>query len=128
MNPSKPEATPIKLAIPIFIELLLFMVMGNVDTIMLSRYSDSAVAAVGNANQVINTLLILFNITSAATGIMVAQYVGAKLKSSLNQIYTLAFIMNLMMALLISLFLYTFKAPFFKAINMPVELITDATA
>ena len=48
MNPSKQASTPIKLAIPIFIELLLFMVMGNVDTIMLSRYSDSAVAAVGN--------------------------------------------------------------------------------
>lgn len=128
MSPSKVESTPIKMAIPIFIELLLFMVMGNVDTIMLSRYSDTAVAAVGNANQVINTLLILFNITSAATGIMVAQYVGAKLKSSLNQIYTLAFIMNLMMACMISILLYVFKAPFFRAINMPLELIADATA
>ena len=43
---------PLKIAFPIFIELLLFMIMGNVDTLMLSQYSDVAVAAVGNANQI----------------------------------------------------------------------------
>ncbi|MGG3832854.1 MATE family efflux transporter, partial [Geobacillus thermocatenulatus] len=38
---------------PIFIETLLYMVMGNADTLMLSQYSDHAVAAVGVANQII---------------------------------------------------------------------------
>ena len=41
------QTNPLKLAFPIFIELLLFMVMGNVDTIMLSNYSDVAHGYVG---------------------------------------------------------------------------------
>ncbi len=119
------QTQPLVLALPIFIELLLFMVMGNVDTIMLSRYSDLAVAAVGNANQILNTLLILFNITTAATGIMVAQYLGASKKESLNQIYTMGYAMNIFLAVSISLGLYLFQMPFFKAINMPLELYRD---
>lgn len=102
------------------------MIMGNVDTIMLSRYSDLAVAAVGNANQILNTLLILFNITTAATGIMVAQYLGASKRESLNQIYTMGYTMNIILAVTISFGLYFFQMPFFKAINMPLELYPDA--
>lgn len=119
------QTKPLVLAFPIFIELLLFMIMGNVDTIMLSRYSDLAVAAVGNANQILNTLLILFNITTAATGIMVAQYLGASKKEHLNQIYTMGYTMNIVLAVTISLGLYLFQIPFFKAINMPMELYQD---
>ncbi len=124
----KNGANPLKLAFPIFIELLLFMVMGNVDTIMLSKYSDLSVAAVGNANQILNTLLILFNITAAATGIMVAQYLGASKKSELNQIYTLGFILNLVLSALIGIGLFVFQSAFFKAVNMPLELYSDAKA
>ena len=46
-----------KLAAPIFIETLLIMMLGAVDTIMLSRHSDNSVAAVGVVNQIIRTKL-----------------------------------------------------------------------
>ena len=36
-----------RLVIPIFVELALVMMLGATDTIMLSRHSDNAVAAVG---------------------------------------------------------------------------------
>ena len=39
------------LAGPIFVETLLVMMLGAVDTLMLSRYSDNSVAAVGVDNQ-----------------------------------------------------------------------------
>ena len=35
------------LTIPVFIEMALVMMLGAVDTVMLSRYSDNSVAAVG---------------------------------------------------------------------------------
>ena len=35
------------LAVPIFVETLLVMMLGAVDTFMLSRHSDNSVAAVG---------------------------------------------------------------------------------
>jgi putative MATE family efflux protein len=122
------NTNPLKLAWPIFIEVLLFMIMGNVDTVMLSRYSDLAVAAVGNANQILNTLLILFNITSAATGIMVTQFIGASHKKDLNQVYTLAFGSNILLSGLIAILLYTFQLQFFGLINMPAELYPDTTS
>ena len=35
------------ITIPVFIEIALVMLLGAVDTVMLSRYSDNSVAAVG---------------------------------------------------------------------------------
>ena len=49
---------------PVFIELLLQMLVGNIDQIMLSRYNATAVAAVGNANQIMTTLILTFNVIS----------------------------------------------------------------
>lgn len=128
MHKISDKTNPLSLAWPIFIEILLFMIMGNVDTLMLSRYSDLAVAAVGNANQILNTLMIFFNITAAATGILVAQYLGAQKEKDLNTIYTLAFTSNGLIALVITGILLAFQMTFFKWVQMPQELYTDSKA
>lgn len=48
MEASKPkEFNLIKLTWPIFLELFLFMLMGSVDTFMISSVSDDAVSGVG---------------------------------------------------------------------------------
>ena len=51
-----------KLAAPIFIETLLIMMLGAVDTIMLSRHSDNSVAAVGVVNQIIMLTFLVFEV------------------------------------------------------------------
>lgn len=117
-----------KLAWPIFIEIFLFMIMGNIDTIMLSGYSEQAVAAVGNANQIANTLIILFNVTGAATGILVTQYLGANERKGLNQVYSLAFYGNMILALLLGGLLVTFQSGIFHLVKLPNELVADTTA
>lgn len=118
----------LKLAWPIFIEIFLFMIMGNIDTLMLSGFSDNAVAAVGNANQIANTMIILFNVTGAATGIMVAQFLGANERKSLNQVYSLAFYGNLVLAGLLGAVMLSFQGPIFKLIKIPQELMGDTSA
>ena len=45
------------MSIPIFIELFLQLLVGNVDQIMISRYSQEAVAAIGNGNQIMKNLI-----------------------------------------------------------------------
>ena len=75
---------------PVFIELLLQMLVGNIDQIMLSRYNATAVAAVGNANQIMTTLILTFNVISLAATIMLSQYLGAREYDKVEQIYTLA--------------------------------------
>ena len=56
---------------PIFIELLLQMLVGNVDQMMMSQVSQNAVAAIGNANQIVNVLIITFSVISLAMTILV---------------------------------------------------------
>ena len=65
------ETTAAKLSVfkmtwPIFIEILLQMMVGNVDQFMLSHYSQKSVAAVGNANQIINIVIIALSVISMA--------------------------------------------------------------
>ena len=62
---------------PIFIELLLQMLVGNVDQMMMSQVSQNAVAAIGNANQIVNVLIITFSVISLAMTILVTQYFGS---------------------------------------------------
>lgn len=62
---------------PIFCETVLFSVIGSVDIMMLSGYSDNAVGAVGVANQILSLFQVISNIITAGTGILCAQYIGA---------------------------------------------------
>ena len=71
------ETTAAKLSVfkmtwPIFIEILLQMMVGNVDQFMLSHYSQKSVAAVGNANQIINIVIIALSVISMAATIPVS--------------------------------------------------------
>lgn len=59
-----------KLAEPIFMETLLVMTLGAVDTIMLSQHSDNSVAAVGMVNQLINLVFLVFEVTAVGTSIL----------------------------------------------------------
>ena len=59
-----------KLTGPIFLETLLMLTLGVVDTLMLSHHSDNAVAAVGVVNQLLNMVFLLFNITTTGTSVI----------------------------------------------------------
>ena len=56
-NDSVMNQRVIKLAWPIFLQLLLGISLGYVDTIMLSNYNETAVGAIGNANQVLGVVI-----------------------------------------------------------------------
>lgn len=62
---------------PIFLEAVLFSIIGSVDTLMLSGYADNAVGAVGIANQIVSLFQVISNIITTGTGILCAQYIGA---------------------------------------------------
>ena len=66
-----------KMTWPIFIEILLQMMVGNVDQFMLSHYSQHSVAAVGNANQIINIVILALSVISMAATILIAQHRGS---------------------------------------------------
>ena len=66
-----------RLTWPIFLEAVLFSVIGSIDVMMLSGYADNAVGGVGAVNQVLGLFQVVSNIITAGTGIICAQYIGA---------------------------------------------------
>ena len=97
------EKTPLMLlAGPMFLELFLNVTVNNIDTLMLSHYDEIAVGAVGNANNIMFMMNILFNIIATATSVVVAQYLGAKRFDKMNMIYTLSVIVNLVVGVVLS--------------------------
>lgn len=77
INRLSPKRQLFSLTWPIFLEAVLFAVIGSVDTLMLSGYADDAVGAVGVANQIMSLFQVISNIITAGTGILCAQYIGA---------------------------------------------------
>ena len=67
-----------KLAAPIWVEVMLMMLVGATDTFMLGHYSDSAVAAVGVVNQLVNLAFLVFQVINIGTLVMCSQYIGAQ--------------------------------------------------
>ena len=91
-----------KLVLPIFIETSLVMMLGAVDTVMLSQYSDNSVAAVGVVNQLVNLAVLVFQVISFGTTVLCSQYLGAGLKERMVQATGVAIVLNGVCGLLIS--------------------------
>ena len=125
-NDSVMNQSVIKLAWPIFLQLLLGISLGYVDTIMLSNYNETAVGAIGNANQVLGFLTLAFNIISSATGIIVSQYLGAGKKEKMNMIYTVALSFNFVLSIVISFVVFIFSRNLLEAMQVPAAMLDES--
>jgi putative MATE family efflux protein len=112
------------LAGPIFIETLLVMMLGAVDTFMLSRYSDNSVSAVGVVNQLMNLVFLLFEVISLGTSILCSQYFGAKRRDKVIQVVGISLIFNLLSGLVMSLCLYFFAGNFLNMMGLRPDLMS----
>ena len=96
----------LKLTLPIAMEQFFRILVSSVDTMMLSSYSNDAVAAVGLVSQYSFFLTILFSVIGTGCSIVLAQYLGAeKSDDELNHIAQagaiMVFIMSIFMTLLV---------------------------
>lgn len=115
------------LTLPIFLESLLFSIIGSVDTLMLSRYNDSAVGAVGVVNQMVFLILIAGNIILTGTGILLAQAIGGnKSKFHLQKLILTAIIVNLVLGLIFSLSFVLFSSDVLKIMNLQGQMMVFA--
>ena len=133
MNPSARDAAPapVKLGLfrltwPLFLEFLLFMLMGTADTLMLSGVSDDAVAAVGVGHQYLFLCILVMEFISHGAGIVVAQYLGAQRQEEAARIAALAITLNLAMGLVISAALYGGGYTLLERMNLPAGVLGQA--
>ena len=105
INTFKRNTYLIKLALPIFLELILQMLIGSVDQLMLTG-NKTAVNGIIQANTLTNLVLIVFSVLSTASIILITQLNASGNKESADKIYALSFYFNLVIGILFSAFLY----------------------
>lgn len=111
------------LTIPIFLELLLVTVVGNIDTLMLGKFSDKAAGAVGGMSQVLHIQNAIFAFINLATAILCAQYIGAKNDKKIKEVIAVSLTLNIALGLILG-FSYLFAWRYIlQKINLPLELI-----
>ncbi|MBO1511662.1 MATE family efflux transporter [Metabacillus bambusae] len=112
---------------PIFIEVMLHMLMGSADTLMLSQYSDNAVAAVGVSNQILFLIIVMFGFIATGTTILVARYLGANNYKDAKEISSVSLSANLLISILISAVIVIASEDILLLMNLPRELLPEAT-
>ena len=115
------------LSIPIFIELFLQMLLGNVDQFMLSHYAETAVAAVANANQIINVILFLLIVMSTATTILIAQYLGAKRPDKIDEVYTISIVFHALFSVVAGAVVILFHETLCQWLGVPPEILQETS-
>ncbi|WP_338866314.1 MATE family efflux transporter [Myxococcus stipitatus] len=107
-----------RLTWPIFLELLLFMMMGTADTLMLSGVSDDAVSAVGVVNQYLFICILIMEVVSHGASVVVSQYLGARRSEEAARIAAVAITLNLLMGLTVSAGLLLFGDALLSRMNL----------
>lgn len=111
---------------PLFIEISLHMSMGIISTLILSGYSDNAVAGVGVANQIINIFILVFNVTAIGTTILIGQNLGANKLDRARQLARSAYGVNVWVGIFMSIVVVFFGGLFLKVYGLSGEIFDYA--
>jgi putative MATE family efflux protein len=116
----------IALAWPIFIEQTLRLLIGTVDTFMVSHVSDGAVAALGVANQIVVFFLIAFNFIGIGTSVVITHHLGARDRAGADRIASSAIAVNTWLGVAFSSSVYFFAHPLLRMLQLPDSLMEYA--
>ena len=117
-----------RLAFPICIEILFFMLAGMVDTLMLSSVSDQAVGAVGTANTYIGMFIIMFSIISNGMMAVMTQNIGAGKPGVAYQARCLGSIFNATLSIIMGIFLAFGGGTVLRVVGIAESLYEPATS
>ncbi|MBT2697570.1 MATE family efflux transporter [Bacillus sp. ISL-40] len=107
---------------PLFIEITLHMSMGIVATLILSGYSDNAVAGVGVANQILNIFILVFNITAIGATILIGQNLGANRLDRARRLARSSFGVNFWFGVVMTIIVVAFGGLFLKFYGLSGEV------
>lgn len=97
-----------KLIVPLFIEQFLVLLVGIVDTLMISYAGEAAVSGVSLVNMFNTIFLYLFTALASGGAVVVSQYIGNKNKEkgdeSSSQLVTVAILLSLPIMIIVLVF------------------------
>ena len=116
--------TLLKLTIPIFLELIFQVLLGNVDKIMVRN--DASANAINQANSILDMLTISISMLAAGSLILINQYKGAKDKDSEQKVYSVAFFFNILISFILSAVIFIFADEIFNLMNVSSAFYDEA--
>ena len=112
----------IKLALPVFIELILGVSIGYINQFMFAGIPQ-ATNAIGQVNQVTNIFIVSFTVLSSSSLILITQLKGSNNNEGIKKIYPLTLSINLILGLLVCLVLLLISFFIFNLMDVDTQII-----
>jgi putative MATE family efflux protein len=116
-----------QLTLPIIGETFFRTLVASADTLMLSSYKDSAIAAVGMMGQYVFFTQLLFNIICTGASIVLAQYIGAGRKEKAERVTKASTAMALYVGIAVTLLVIFVTKPLLSLYDIDDDVRTFAT-
>lgn len=107
------------LAWPIFIEQGLRVLIGTVDTLMVSHIGDDAVAGLSVANQVVMLFIISFAFIGIGSSVVITHHLGARDRQGADRISVTSIATNFWIGFVVSILLTAFYTPMLRLMQVP---------
>ena len=112
----------IKLALPVFIELILGVSIGYINQFMFAGIPQ-ATNAVGQVNQVTNIFIVSFSVLSTSSLILISQLRGNNNLDGIKKIYPLTLFLNLIISLIVCFILLIISLFIFNLMGVDAQII-----
>jgi putative MATE family efflux protein len=116
---SAARSTLLALAWPIFVEQGLRVLIGTVDTLMVSHIGDEAVAGLSVANQVVMLFIISFAFIGIGSSVVITHHLGARDRQGADRISTTAIATNFWIGFGVSVLVTIFSTPMLRLMQLP---------
>lgn len=114
------------LAVPLFFQQVFTILLGTVNTVVLTKVSEDAVTAVNVANMVISVPINLTNMVTSGSLILLSLFLGAGKKSEVGRIYTTAIAAAAALSAVLSVSLSIFAEPLLGIMNISGNILSSA--
>ena len=118
--------TRVSVFLPFFVEMLLTNSMGTVNTLVLSHYSDEAVASVGAANQLMGMIFTFYTVISTGASIFISHRLGAKQKEAASDAAFTSIFCGLTLSLVVGTVLSLFAHRLMEMMQLSGQVLEDA--
>lgn len=117
-----------KLAWPMMLENIMKYLITTVNTLIVSSYSDDAVAAVGVAGQIINLINVSYSAIGVGIMVAVSQNIGAGNKKKVQNIASISIGMTMLISLGFMAIVFLLYQPILRVMQLESGLMKDGSA
>lgn len=115
----------IRLAIPVFIELILGVGINYINQFMFAGVPE-ATNAIGQVNQIVNIFTVSFSVLATSSLILITQLKGSNNEEGVRKIYPLTIFLNLIIGIIVCLILFLIAGFIFDWMKVASNIIPYA--